>query len=136
MPVRSLTSSVIVWPTREEVLAALSSWAPVLAERDRNILAIGVYGSYATASQGVGSDLDLIVIVEDSHLPHERRNLAWPLEDLPVPVDNVVLTRGEWRDLQTRNTRFARMLQHEVLWVWLAPTFEPGTTPGDKLGPR
>lgn len=76
MPVRSSTSSVITWPTRDEVLAALTLWAKALAGRHPEVLAIGYFGSYATGNCGVGSDLDLVVITQDTGLPFERRNVS------------------------------------------------------------
>jgi predicted nucleotidyltransferase len=122
MPVRSSTSSVITWPTHDEVLAALTLWAKTLTGHHPEVLAIGLFGSYAKGNCGVGSDLDLIVITQDTGLPVERRNLNWPLEDLPVPADTVVLTQSEWQGLQARDTRFARTLREETVWVWPAPT--------------
>jgi predicted nucleotidyltransferase len=104
------------------VLAALTEWAKTLAGHHPEVLAIGFFGSYATGNCGVGSDLDLIVITQDTGLPVERRNLSWPLEDLPVPADTVVLTQSEWQGLQARDTRFARTLRKETVWVWPAPT--------------
>ncbi len=122
MPVRSSTSSVITWPTHDEMLAALTAWAKALADRHPDLLAIGFFGSYATGSYGAGSDLDLVVIIQDTDLPFERRNLSWPLEDLPVPADTVVLTQSEWQGLQARDTRFARTLREETVWVWQPPS--------------
>jgi len=118
MPVKSSTSSVIVWPTREEVLGALKAWVRAVVTHHPELLAIGYFGSYATGSCGVGSDLDLVVITQNTDLPFERRNVSWPLEALPVPADTVVLTLSEWRDLQARDTRFARTLREETVWVW------------------
>jgi predicted nucleotidyltransferase len=37
------------------------------------VLEIGYFGSYARGDWGVGSDVDLIVIVAESELPRERR---------------------------------------------------------------
>jgi len=126
MPMKLSTSSVVKWPTRDEVLAALTSWAKALANHHQEVLAIGFFGSYATGSCGVGSDLDLVVITQDTDLPFERRNLSWPLEDLPVPTDTVVLTQSEWQGLQARDTRFARTLREETVWVWSEPPLDLG----------
>ena len=69
MPVRSLRSSTITWPTAEEVIAALEPWASKLARDHPHIVAIGYFGSYAAGRSGVGSDLDLVVITEETDTP-------------------------------------------------------------------
>jgi hypothetical protein len=48
----------------------------------------------------VGSDLDLIAVVESSPEPFERRALAWDLNTLPVSAELLVYTRPEWERLQ------------------------------------
>jgi len=47
MPVRSLHSSVLPWPTREQVDRAVREWAARLAEREPELVALGYFGSYA-----------------------------------------------------------------------------------------
>ncbi len=73
MPVRSLSSSVLKWPYKEAVDSAVCRWAQRMAGERKGILKIGYFGSYARGDWGVGSDLDLIVIVESSSEPMERR---------------------------------------------------------------
>lgn len=41
----------------------------------------------ARGDAGVGSDLDLEAVVEQSALPFERRAVEWDLQSLPVPGD-------------------------------------------------
>ena len=45
MPVRSLNSSVLKWPRREEVEEALLSWVEKEKRKNPDILRIGVFGS-------------------------------------------------------------------------------------------
>jgi predicted nucleotidyltransferase len=63
-------------------------------------VAVGYFGSYARGDWGVGSDLDLVVIVEASAEPFERR---------AVPVDLLVYTRAEWTRLASR--------PRDVVWL-------------------
>ncbi|MGC8890664.1 MAG: nucleotidyltransferase domain-containing protein, partial [bacterium] len=72
MPVRSLNSSVLKWPTYEEVIYKLKEWIKEVIEKRNDVLKIGFFGSYARGDFGIGSDLDLIIIVESSKLPFER----------------------------------------------------------------
>jgi len=45
---------------------------------------------------GVGSDVDLVVIVASSDERPERRSLAFDASELPVPADILVYTVDEW----------------------------------------
>ncbi len=121
MPVRSLSSSVFAWPTRQQVEAALRGWAAQQVSLWSGLLAIGYFGSYARGNPGVGSDLDVVAVVDHSELPPERRSLGWDTSVLPVPVDLFVYTRAEWDAVVARATRFSRMLRSESRWVWRRP---------------
>ena len=118
MPVKSSRSSVLVWPKREEVHRALIVWVKALAEGQENVLAVGYFGSYARGDHGVGSDLDLVVLLAHSDEPPERRALRWPLEALPVGVDVLVYTLEEWQLGVQRGARMFKMLITTTVWVW------------------
>ncbi|MFN3336569.1 MAG: nucleotidyltransferase domain-containing protein [Thermomicrobium sp.] len=115
MPVRSLHSSVLRWPSRAEVLEAVTAWAQRLELP--GLVAVGVFGSYARGDAGVGSDLNLVVILEASELPFERRMTLLPLEELPVPAEALVYTRAEWEQLGKWSPRLAETLRRETVWV-------------------
>ena len=117
MPVRSLRSSVLKWPDRREVERSVVEWAAREARRHPGLLRLGYFGSYARGDAGVGSDLDLIAVVESSPDPFERRALDWDLNSLPVPAEILVYTRQEWETLQQQGGRFARTLQQEACWL-------------------
>jgi predicted nucleotidyltransferase len=78
---------------------------------------IGYFGSYARGDWGVGSDLDLIIVVERAEQPFERRGAQWDVTDLPVPADVLVYTQEEWQSLN-QNRRFLSSLTHEAIWVY------------------
>ncbi len=120
MPVRSLRSSVLKWPDRECVLAALRQWCAGEARRHPELVRLGCFGSYARGDWGPGSDLDLVAVVERTGEPFERRGSSWRTEDLPVPADLLVYTGAEWEALHRRGGRFSEMLREDVLWVWPA----------------
>jgi predicted nucleotidyltransferase len=80
---------------------------------------LGYFGSYARGDWGVGSDLDLVAVVDDSREPFERRSLNWDLHGLPVPADILIYTALEWEELQGRDDKFSRMLSREVVWTYL-----------------
>lgn len=116
MPVRSSSSSVLRWPDAGTVREAVTRWGRALAAEHEEILRIGYFGSYARGDAGVGSDLDVVMVVVDSDEPWERRASRWDTTSLPVPVDLIVYTRQEWVDLD-RDSRFGRMLTDETRWV-------------------
>jgi hypothetical protein len=74
---------------------------------------------YARREWGVGSDLDLIAIVNESPEAFERRSLSWSLTCLPVPSDLLIYTQAEWESLQQRGGRFASTLSREAVWVYV-----------------
>ena len=116
MPVRSSISSVLVWPSPNEVIAAARQWAAGIGEQSELVTKVGCFGSYARGDAGVGSDLDLVAIVLTSDAPFERRSASWDTTGLPVPVDLLVYTRDEWTALQ--DTPFGRTLAKESVWLF------------------
>lgn len=77
---------------------------------------VGYFGSYARNDWGVGSDLDVILIVDHTDLPFERRAAAWDLNELPVPADVLVYTRPELDRLRQSGNRFAHTIKG-VVWI-------------------
>jgi predicted nucleotidyltransferase len=119
MPVRSLNTPVLKWPDKNTVDQDVRSWALEQSLHHPELERCGYFGSYARGDWGVGSDLDLIAVVADTHEPFERRSLNWELNSLPVPADILIYTAVEWKKLQKRNDKFSRMLGNEVVWTYL-----------------
>ena len=117
MPVRSLSSSVFAWPDAQAVDGAVRRWAIEQGRVHPEVSRIGYFGSYARGDWGVGSDLDLIFVVDAAHEPFERRATRWDAADIPVPADILVYTSAEWNALPP-DSRFARTLRQETVWVY------------------
>ncbi len=117
MPVRLLNSSIMKWPSKVTVVDSLFKWSEEL-KRDSNVLSIGYFGSYARGDNGVGSDLDGIVIVKDSKAPFGKRGTEWDLSMLPVPVDLLIYTLAEWNKLNKEPSHFIKRLREEVKWIF------------------
>lgn len=117
MPVRSSTSSVLRWPDRTAVDTAVRRWARAVARANPAVRRIGYFGSYARGDWGVGSDVDIVVIVDDSDQPFARRALDFDATRLPVPADVLVYTPAEWARL-TAEAGFARRVEAEAVWVF------------------
>lgn len=118
MPVRSLNSAVLRWPDKQEVEAAIQAWSGLQARARPDVLRIGYVGSYARDDWGVGSDLDVIVVIKDSSKRFEQRSLSFDLKGFPVPVDLMVYTQPEWVRLAQEGGRFWRTVESEAVWVY------------------
>lgn len=94
---------------------AFALWAKDTIHNNVNVVRIGYFGSYARGNAGPGSDLDVVIIVKSSEKPFERRGVEWDLTSLPVPVDVLVYTLREWRDLEARSC-MGRILKKETIW--------------------
>lgn len=118
MPVRSLNSSVLKWPDRAQVDEAVRRWIRAEAANHPELCKLAYFGSYARGDWGVGSDLDMVAVVEDSLVPFHRRSLNWDLNSLPVPADLLVYTFAEWDRLMAGKSHLARTLQREAFWIF------------------
>jgi len=83
-------------------------------------MAVGCIGSYARGQWGVGSDVDVVVVVQDSALPFAARGREWDVTDLPVPADPLIYTAEEWQGIDP-DSRFGRALAQEAVWFYGAP---------------
>ncbi len=118
MPVRSLNSVVFRWPDEATVTSAFRAWAKQTGSDDPRISAIGYFGSYATGEWGVGSDLDAVIIVDESSKAFERRAVEFDTSALPVSTDVLVYTDEEWERLMAWNLGFGRTLKDQTVWVY------------------
>ena len=117
MPVRSLNSSVLKWPDAGTIDRAVRRWASRLVQNREGVLRIGYFGSYARGDWGVGSDLDLIIILESSNQPFMRRGREFDATELPVPADVVVYSKEEGQSLKQQG-RFYETVMGETVWVF------------------
>ena len=116
MPVRSLNSSVVKWPDAAIVDHALREWARRTCAARTDVRRVGYFGSYARGDWGVGSDLDVIILVTAARLPFERRAVEWDLTELPVPADVLVYTEEEW-NRGAGGARLHDAVAREGIWV-------------------
>lgn len=117
MPVRSLNSPVLKWPDAKTVARAVRQWAREIGSLKPETVRIGYFGSYARGDWGVGSDLDLVIIVEKAKERFERRASEWDAARLPVPAEALVYTVEEWNRLAA-NSPFGKTVSREAVWVY------------------
>ncbi len=118
MPVRSLTQSLLRWPEPEQVLSQVRLWAAQVAADHPGLERVGLFGSYGRGDAGVGSDLDLLLIDAGSSGPQHQRLLAWPLGELPLSCDALVLTPSEDAELLASGSAMASALQRDSRCLW------------------
>ena len=118
MPVRSLTQSLLRWPEPEQVLNQVRIWAVQVAVEHPGLERVGLFGSYGRGDAGVGSDLDLLLIDAGSSGPQHQRLLAWPLAELPLSCDALVLTPREHSELLASGSAMAAALQRDSRLLW------------------
>lgn len=111
MPVRSLSSSVFRWPDAQTVVESLRQWAAQVARERPEVARIGYFGSYARGDWGVGSDLDLVIVVDETDRAFLMRAVGWDTSALPVPADVLIYTKAEWDSMGDRRPQ-------GVLWVY------------------
>ena len=75
---------------------------------------MALFGSYGRGDAGVGSDLDLLLIDAGSSGPQHQRLLAWPLAELPLSCDALVLTPSEHTELLANGSAMAAALAASV----------------------
>ena len=118
MPVRSLKSSVLKWPDRQTIDQSVRGWVSTLVSSRSDILRVGYFGSYAKDDWGVGSDLDIIVIMTQSKKPFWQRSLEFDLTNLPIPSEILVYTRDEWEKMRKEGRRFCQVVEQEAVWIY------------------
>ena len=90
-------------------------WARDLRARRLEVVRVFCTGSAARGDYGVGSDIDVVVIVARApDSPVERRRLYEP-EALPVPADLWVYTTDEWDSLARHSPHLRAKLERERL---------------------
>ena len=117
MPVRSLTQFVLRWPRPEQVLQEVQAWAEVQRLDRPSLKRVGGFGSYGRGTASVGSDLDLLLVDDQAEGPQHQRLICWPLEQLPLSCDALVLTPKELEQLLTGPSRMGAELQRDLRWL-------------------
>ena len=96
-----------IGPEPEQILNQVRLWAAQVAAEHPGLERVTLFGSYGRGDAGVGSDLDLLLIDTGSSGPQHQRLLAWPLAELPLSCDALVLTPTEHAELLASGSAMA-----------------------------
>ncbi|SHK33800.1 nucleotidyltransferase domain-containing protein [Rhodothermus profundi] len=99
MQKRSYGSVTVFSLDRPQVEAALQTLAETLRQREE-VLAVVCFGSWARGEAGIGSDVDLLVVLRASEQPFLKRIDAYLPATFPVDLDLFPYTLDEIRNGQ------------------------------------
>ena len=77
------------------VMAQLRAWAERLCANDDRVLAVVLFGSLARGDATARSDADVLLLLEETDLPFDRRLVHYRPLGMPVPVEVFPYTRSE-----------------------------------------
>jgi hypothetical protein len=103
------------------VLKQAAAWAALQRSGNPELLAVGVFGSYGRGTAGVGSDLDLLLILQRCDEPIWNRLRRWDTSSLPLACDLLVYSLKEWRSLPQWNPKLAEALLNDTRWLGEMP---------------
>ena len=99
------------------MLEQAGAWARRQVAAHADLEAVGVFGSYGRGDAGVGSDLDLLLVLRQCDLPVWERMRRWDTSTLPLATDLLVYSRAEWNTLPQWNPKLAEVLARDVRWL-------------------
>ena len=118
MPVRSLNSAILKWPDKQTVLNEAGLWAESAGLGDRNILKICCFGSICTGKWGVGSDLDILIILKQTTEPFISRARLFDTSAISVPTDILIYTQPEIAALSLKKNRFMDEIEKNAVLLY------------------
>ena len=102
---------------RETVLSEIRVWVKRHKPKHPEIIAAGLFGSYARGDYAPGSDIDLLIIVSDSKEPRWfMRSSSFEIETLPLGADVFVYTQAERDQMEKTHPWFQHVLS-ETIWL-------------------
>ncbi len=110
---RSYGSVTVYSVDEDQVRRALEHFVAACQQREE-VLAVVLFGSFTGERFGVGSDVDVLLVLQESPLPFlERLPLYWP-DHFPVDIDVFPYT---WREIEAGQPVAREALTTgQVLW--------------------
>ena len=99
----SSISARVRYAEPEPIRKAVRDYVRDLRDGHPEIRSIRWFGSWVRGDAGVGSDVDLCIIVEGSDTPRRDRTAAFLPRVFPVGIDLFVYTQAEFDALRTKH---------------------------------
>ena len=102
---------------KEKILLALKKWAKSIRKKHKEILKIGLFGSYATDNYGPASDLDILIILSSSDKPITDRMSDYYPSNIPVGCELFVYTEDEVEKFESEGNKWFKGIEKETKWI-------------------
>lgn len=102
---------------KEEVLKALQKWAKEIRKKRKEILKIGLFGSYAKDTFGPASDLDILIILSSSDKPVTDRMSDYYPSDTPVGCELFIYTEDEAKKFEIEENKWFKGITKKIKWI-------------------
>ena len=116
MQEQSSNSVKVIFADKEKVLRGLKDCAGKLKSRPE-VEKVGLFGSYATDTFGPASDVDLLIILNESSKVFLDRIPDYIPENLDVCCDVFPYTTEEIEKMKEDGNRWIRHVLDEVSWL-------------------
>jgi len=97
-------------------------WAKSLGSRDKNIVKIFCFGSICKGTWGMGSDLDIAVILDRTKVPFISRACLYDTSAISVPTDILVYTQSEIKVFAFEKRRFLAEIEKNGILLYVKNT--------------
>jgi len=118
MRTESYGSAKITYLDKDAIWEAASQMAQELGRRHREIRRILVFGSFVRDQAAPGSDLDLIVVLDESDLPFLDRPAHYRAGRFLIPLDLLVYTNDEIEGMLAEGNSFLRHALAEGVTIY------------------
>lgn len=107
----------VVFADKADVLRQLKDYAKSIKRTHPEVERVGFFGSYANDTYGPASDVDLLIILQESNKRFWDRIPDFLLGNLSICCDVFPYTNKEIEKMQSQNIPWIRHVLKEVVWL-------------------
>jgi len=114
---KSSNSVKVVFADKANVLRQLEDYVKRIKQTHPEVERVGYFGSYANDTYGPASDVDLLIILQQSDKRFLDRIPDFLLENLSICCDVFPYTSEEIEKMQIQNNPWIRHILKETIWL-------------------
>jgi predicted nucleotidyltransferase len=118
MQTRSSDSVKITFLDKSGIMKAIERLARELPQKYPEIEKIYLFGSFARDEAVPGSDVDILIVLTDSHLPFKDRITEYMPSSFPVGIDVFPYTRSEMEMMLSQGNYFLRSAEQDSILLF------------------